>query len=238
MKKTFPLLALCIICFTKFLNAQGHFKIRNDEFIQIGYNAYKVLSFGKHLGTPNNGIYSMEYISGGLNIFKPWPAPNYGNYVFFLRDDRNIGVNTSGSSSFRMDINGSLRVASLHYYSDIDLKTNIQPIPTALSLIRQLKGVTYTISKEQEINLSAPLDSLTETKIQTNQASIEAEKEFRAGLVAQEVEKIIPHIVKQDENGIRSINYIDLIPYLIEALKEQNVEIESLRNEINLLKSK
>lgn len=238
MKKKRLIFALSILSYTGAINAQGHFKIRNDEFIQVGYNAYKVLSFGKHLGAPNNGIYAMEYISGGFNFFKPWPAPNFGNYVLFLRDDRNLGINTAGSPLFRVDINGSLRIASLYYYSDINLKTNIQPIPTALNSIRQLNGVSYTISKEQPVSLSAPLDSLTETKSQTNQAYITEEKEFRTGLVAQEVEKIIPHIVKQDENGIRSINYLDLIPYLIEAIKEQSTEIESLRNEINLIKNK
>ena len=51
------------------------------------------------------------------------------------------------------------------------------------------------------------------------------------GLLAQEVQKAFPELVKQtgDEKGILSINYQGLIPVLINAIKEQQKELESLQ---------
>ena len=53
-----------------------------------------------------------------------------------------------------------------------------------------------------------------------------------AGLIADDVEKVLPHIVTQ-ENGNKSINYSAIIPYLIEAIKKQQITIDNLVNTIN-----
>ena len=46
------------------------------------------------------------------------------------------------------------------------------------------------------------------------------------GFVAQEVEKVLPNIVKKDHQGIRSVNYEAIIPVLVEAVKEQKNKIQ------------
>ena len=54
---------------------------------------------------------------------------------------------------------------------------------------------------------------------------------FRSfGIIAQEIEKILPSIVETDDQGIKSVSYLQLISFLIAALKEQD---EQLRNLIN-----
>lgn len=62
---------IILICNFLTLNAysQGQFKIRNDNFIQIGYTGYKALTFGQSTGTPNNGSFSIEYYNNGLNFW-------------------------------------------------------------------------------------------------------------------------------------------------------------------------
>ncbi len=45
----------------------GHFKIRTDDFVQIGYDTYKSLTFGVSTGIPNNGSWAIEQWNNGLN---------------------------------------------------------------------------------------------------------------------------------------------------------------------------
>ena len=58
------------------------------------------------------------------------------------------------------------------------------------------------------------------------------------GVIAQDVEKIVPEIVSSDENGYKSVDYSKLAPLLIEAVKEQQKQIEELKSEIEKLKQK
>ena len=55
------------------------------------------------------------------------------------------------------------------------------------------------------------------------------------GLIAQEVEKVLPEIVITRENGIKAVNYEGVIPLLVEAIKEQQSTIENLKDRINKL---
>ncbi|OFX73138.1 MAG: hypothetical protein A2X12_03860 [Bacteroidetes bacterium GWE2_29_8] len=58
------------------------------------------------------------------------------------------------------------------------------------------------------------------------------------GVVAQEVEKVLPEIVRTDSKGYKSLDYSKLTPLLIEAIKEQQKQIEEMKKEIEELKKK
>ncbi len=58
------------------------------------------------------------------------------------------------------------------------------------------------------------------------------------GLIAQDVEKVLPEIVKTDTEGYKSVAYDKLTAILVEALKEQQNEINELKAEINNLKKR
>ena len=60
----------------------------------------------------------------------------------------------------------------------------------------------------------------------------------QVGLIAQDVEKIVPELVSTDGEGFKSIDYAKISVLLIDAIKEQQKSIEQLKNEIELLKSK
>jgi len=89
--------------------------------------------------------------------------------------------------------------------SSIDLKENINPITDGLDKILKLSGVIYD----------------------------RKDKSFtgEAGLIAEEVEKVLPNIVvKDNENKIKGLVYTKIIAYLIEAIKEQQAQIDELKN--------
>ena len=90
-------------------------------------------------------------------------------------------------------------------FSDERLKENIETIPDALDKVCQMRGVTF------------------------NRTDFDGEKQM--GVIAQEVEKIIPEVVKEDdtEEKIKSVAYGNMVGVLIEAIKELKAEVEELK---------
>ncbi len=121
-------------------------------------------------------------------------------------------VNVMGSSdySYAVNVNGSVGAGAYFYTSDKTLKTNITPISGALGLVNKLQGVRFTWKKDGKESI---------------------------GLIAQDVEKVFPQLVSTGDNGIKSIEYGNLIAPLIEAVKEQQIQIETLKAEVAALKS-
>ena len=101
----------------------------------------------------------------------------------------------------------TLNAEALTQSSDARLKKDIDPINLGLEAILQLEGKTYKWSD-------------TSRSQQTH-----------IGLIAQEVEKVIPEVVTEDENGFKAIAYAKLTTILIEAIKEQQTRIAELENQ-------
>jgi len=112
-------------------------------------------------------------------------------------------------------------VGTLTDVSDVRIKTNVQTISSALSKVSQMRGVSYN--------------------------RLDGTKEFRVGLIAQELEAIAPELVKTGNDvesiiinegteteetitEVKSINYSNLVAYLIEAIKELKVDVDELKS--------
>ena len=105
--------------------------------------------------------------------------------------------------------------------SDRNLKSNIKPIAgeTALNAIKRLNGYTYDYKPDVFKNGQKGMEALL----------LESGKN-QIGVMAQEVKELFPQLVKQDEKTQQlSVNYIGLIPILIESIKEQQKQIEELQ---------
>lgn len=106
--------------------------------------------------------------------------------------------------------NGYL-TGTLSQNSDRRLKTNIQPFKNSLGKVNSLQGYHYNWEDK--------------TKDQT----------LQTGLIAQEVEQVFPELVSTNKDGYKSVNYIGLVPHLIESVKElksKTDEIAVLRKEL------
>jgi hypothetical protein len=96
--------------------------------------------------------------------------------------------------------------------SDMRLKTDIEPLQYGLKEVLQLRPVSFKWKNEK--------NGLR-----------------KLGLLAQEVEPIIPEVIASDgQNGILGMNYAELVPVLINAVKEQQQQIDEIRNRISELK--
>lgn len=114
--------------------------------------------------------------------------------------------------------------------SDRRLKSNIVPISGALHKVTGLNGTHYTIT----------------TKTSNRAGEVREVQREQYGVIAQEVEEVFPEMVKEkalfshagDDTVYKAVEYDQLIPVLLEAIKELNTKVEALQNEVNELKSK
>ena len=120
--------------------------------------------------------------------------------------------NRTGSVRHTLHSNGNFTATgNVTAYSDIRLKENITPITNAVEKVNQINGVTYN---------RTDLD--------------DSEKRF-AGVIAQEVEQVLPEVVDTDDQGIKNVAYGNMVGLLIEAIKEQSAQINAQQEQINQL---
>lgn len=123
-----------------------------------------------------------------------------------------IGIGTT-NPSYDLHVNGRIRSAGINETSDQRLKKNRAPIGSALEKVMQLQGVSYEWRADEYPDMKF-------------------EGGLQYGLIAQELEKVIPELVDTDKEGWKSIEYAHLVPFLIEALKEQQEIIETQKVQI------
>jgi hypothetical protein len=114
----------------------------------------------------------------------------------------NLPLTVSNTKLFFNPSTGLLTSTDYNSSSDKRLKKNIKTVESALDKVIALRGVTFDWKEGGAKAI---------------------------GLIAQEAEKVIPEIVSQDENGYFGIKYNNLIGVLVEAIKEQQEQINTLK---------
>lgn len=151
------------------------------------------------------------------------------------------------TNAWVFDVWGQVRSYGITLTSDIRLKSNIKKIDNGLSLVKQLNGISYDFNKPisaERVKLLAdavPNSDKERQEIEKERQKLAEEskpQKDQLGFSAQDVQKVLPQLVTQDEQGMLSVNYIGLIPVLVEAIKEQQATIEAMKKEIELLKKK
>lgn len=161
-----------------------------------------------------------------------------------------LAVKSNDDLSFIVYGSGVTYGTEFNVSSDINLKENINKIDGALAQVMKLNGVSYNFKEKvvKEIKSNDIDDSEkqepgsmnnTEEKIDPKlQKQIKENANKRSlGLIAQEIEMVYPELVSLDANGNKAVNYIGLIPVLIEALKEQQQQILKQEEYFSALKS-
>jgi hypothetical protein len=123
---------------------------------------------------------------------------------------------TTGSNIFigNQIITGSISATSditAFSTSDKQLKDNITLIPNSLEKITKIGGYTFNWNNKQDIYEVGSHD---------------------IGVIAQELEEILPEVVITRDNGYKAVKYEKIIPLLIEAIKELKAEVDDLKSKI------
>ena len=211
----------------------GHVRITNNLFAN-----------GDIYGKSVNNAYSSIYRIGG--VFFTWDSDTYGTNTHHcirstdgdafgdhitLNSFGNVRINFdsngNGTNYFRIghhttgtggvlltiDESGNATFAgNVTAYSDIKLKENIVNIDNALDKICSMRGIYYNMIEDTT-------------------------KSRRIGLVAQEVEKVLPEVVieanpEEDKENILSVDYGNIVALLIEGMKEQQKQIDELKEKL------
>jgi hypothetical protein len=174
-------------------------------------------------GGNNAGAQSSIDLSGYSNV-----ADMLNNIVMNtagterLRIDNvgNVGIGTS-APTVRLQVAGDIIANSIAGSSDARFKTNITPIENPLQKVLQLRGVNFDWNKK-----SFPDRSFSDSRA--------------IGFIAQEVEKVIPEVVQTEKTaeGFKSVQYDKVVALLVEAIKEQQKQINSLKAELKKQRNK
>jgi trimeric autotransporter adhesin len=159
----------------------------------------------------------------------PGTGSRYGVYGNATGGSVNYGVygQATGGTSYAGYFSGDLYYSgALLHSSDKNLKKNISPMTDALRKVLELQGVTYEWKSDAEL-LSSNFRK-TGGKKGTESKSFNLPAGTQIGVLAQDVEKVLPELVQTDGDGLKSVDYIKLIPLLIEAIKEQQKQIDAL----------
>jgi hypothetical protein len=133
----------------------------------------------------------------------------------------NVGIGvTNPSVKFQVagdaTISGKFNSNGIQESSDARFKKNIAPLKNALENVLKIEGVSYNWKQDEFPDRNFG----TETEI---------------GVIAQELEKVYPELVATDAEGYKSVQYSHLVPVLVEAIKEQQSEIDELKDIIKRL---
>ena len=153
--------------------------------------------------TSVNGQTGAVNISGGATITDD-TTTNATRYIVW--EDVTSGSSSSiGVSSSKLYFNpstGTLSATIFNSLSDANLKENVKPVVNSNSILKQIDGVEFTWKDN-------------------------GKKSY--GVIAQEIEKILPDVVDTSDQGVKSVNYAAMTAFLIEAVKELSAEIEQLK---------
>lgn len=128
----------------------------------------------------------------------------------FIYSGSKVGINnTVNDLTYNLEVSGSMRASgAVLSNSDERLKDNIYPIDNALSRVGQIEGVYFNWKEGGD---------------------------RQVGVIAQEVEKVLPEVVSQDKNSYLSVDYSKIVPLLIGAINEQNAIISDLAEKVKNL---
>jgi len=152
------------------------------------------------------GTWGTEYFA--INVGRNGSANDSGvltNERLRVDGSGNLGIGTTNPTS-KLHVIGDVRITgvitctNINSTSDISLKTNIKIIEDPLEKVMQINGVSFDWKENQKPSI---------------------------GVIAQELEKVLPELVTQGD--IKSVNYNGLIGVLIEAIKEQQRQIDELK---------
>ena len=155
----------------------------------------------------------MEYL--GIGVVEE--GVHWAN-IIIAEQGGNVGIGTNNPTA-KLAVNGNIcYVGSIAACSDIRYKKNIVPLSGALNNVLKLQGVNYYWKKDEFPDKQFSSDK-------------------QIGFIAQDIEKVYPEVVITNKDGYKSVDYTRLTPILVEAMKEQQKIIESLKFSVDALQA-
>ena len=199
--------------------------------IYIGYNASEAASTGS-----NNIVIGHDIESAIINGSNQLTI---GNLIYGTSLDGtgttvssgNVGIGTKTPNDGKLEVKGGSvcvdtnndgnATSCITTESDIRLKKNLTPIAGALAKVNALRGVYFDWRWDEY-----------------DQVKRFEAKPHDVGVIAQEVEAVLPEALDEETGGFLAVSYDRLVPLLIEAVKELKVENDILKERLDVLEAK
>ncbi len=156
--------------------------------------------------------------SGTANYVSKWTGTSSQGNSIIYDNGTNVGIGTA-SPSYKLHVNGTAFSSGWYTTSDSRYKTNVTELGKVLPRVLKLRAVSFDWDNVNYKDKNFP-----------------EEREY--GFIAQEVEKEFPDLVRTDSEGYKSVMYDRFSALLLEAIKEQQQEIEVLTDKVNSLELK
>ncbi len=158
-------------------------------------------------------LYSaVTFNAGNLAVWGSFTVNS--NMIYYPGTGTNVGINNS-SPAYTLDVHGTVNASGNYFVaSDARYKTNIETLIGALDKIMALRGVGYDLRRTE-----FPEMNFNDTR--------------QLGFIAQELQKVVPEAVTQDAQGHYSVAYGEVIPVLVEALKEEKSRADAAAEQAN-----
>ncbi|WP_275981820.1 tail fiber domain-containing protein [Flavobacterium humidisoli] len=177
---------------------------------------FKAGSTGYYLGTAIDGTSGNNFSIARTRYMNPNLAisPGVATRIFQIDGTtNNFSIGNGLPTADKLTVYGTISCVdangtAFNVTSDRRYKKDIAPITDALSIVEKVQGVSYNWRKEEfkEMNFN---------------------DKHQLGVIAQDIEKILPEAVSKNDKGFYTVNYTMLIPVLVEAVKEQQKEISA-----------
>ena len=164
-------------------------------------------------------------------------------------DGGNIRIKDGGTEYGTINKNGTANLSIYSSVSDADMLfqgNDGGSVITALTLDMSQDGTATFNGDVNAPNFNSTSDATLKTNVETLTGSLDAVKSLRGvsfdwlenggsevGVIAQEVEDVLPDVVNTNEDGIKSVKYGNIVAVLIEAMKEQQAQIDELKTQLN-----
>jgi hypothetical protein len=146
-----------------------------------------------------------------------YQGPAYRNWKHVTVDTLgNVAIGTTNPGGYKLYVAGAAYSTGGWNPSDARLKEKIAPIEGALSSVLALRGISFEWRRNEFPDMGLP-------------------EGRHYGFVAQDVERVLPEVVKEGPGGDKAVAYNEIIPVLVESLRELNAENESLKQRIEAL---
>jgi hypothetical protein len=192
------------------------FEIRNGNGPSPNYGACGLIT-GYATFTSSITVSSGNATGGGIILADDGDIVDLNDGYCAMRFSYGVRIhagNRTGGAVHTLHSNGTFTATGdVVAYSDRRVKENIETIEDALGKVTRLRGVTYNRTDKED-------------------------KTQKIGVIAQEIQEVLPQVVFEQEDGMLGVSYGNITAVLIEAIKEQQTQIEELKELVNKLINK
>lgn len=164
------------------------------------------------LNNDDSMIFNIDSDNSSTSNFFRWATntklEDGGTELMRLKENGNLLLGTATDNGERLYVSGAIRATgTITANSDISLKKNLLKIENALEKVEQINGYTYELKED--------------------------DSKRHAGVIAQEIQIVLPEIVNKGNDGLMGVEYGNISALLIEAIKEQQTQIKELKALLN-----